>query len=627
LSLTSLTRLLRWARHYKAVAAISAAGIVAFAFLAINVVADLREDVGVNRVVKESRSDGPVHPSIDVSPVGNTAADTNRTSRAAGKSVASSGSGKIDTSGPRPSADDPGYPGYVDAYIAAESNWRDVGFEPLRATGGERRDGNSMPHDDRDKESESAKESLVDDDRAEDEESYPRNEIIAGRVMSEAGMALVGVGVTATATHLFDVPPAVTVPPGDLQRYAVSDSAGQYRFEHLAAGEYRVNSVPTENYGMTQISVRSGVDVADIVVKTQRRLNVAGVVTDTNGQPLAGALVQPQALGQRGAYTDSAGHFELQLQIPEQATGLGIRTKLYGYRGNMTLLGANQVAAGASATIRIELEAMKKHTVVTGVLRSADDRAPIARKTVQLYSAELQRRYHATSNTDGRFTITAVEADAAYELLVAGGAGYATYMQPNVAVTENGLALDLFLEADENRELSGRMVNLNGTPIGNFSLIARAATPPYQAMRVTSDAAGHFVLRNPPQGPLVFESNSIPTLRISGVPVPATAGQTVDLTLDIGRDEIYGFVVDTNGEPVAVLNVVVSWRHSINGMTSSSTRRAAADSRGGFSIRELGPGVHTIIVNATGYKPARIDHDAAIEGYEFTVQLEADTAG
>ena len=221
----------------------------------------------------------------------------------------------------------------------------------------------------------------------------------------------------------------------------------------------------------------------------------------------------------------------------------------------------------------------------------------------------------------------AVEADEAYELLVAGGGGYATYLQSNVAVSENGLDLELLLEADENRELAGRMVNLHGTPIPNFSLIARAATPPFQSMRVTSDAAGHFVLRNPPPSPLVFESKSIPILHVSGVQVPAMPEQTVSLTLDIGRDEIYGQVVDTNGEPVAAPNVVVSWQYAQNGISSSSMRRATADSQGGFSFRELGPGVHTIIVIATGYKTERVDHDAAIQGYEFTVRLEADSAG
>jgi protocatechuate 3,4-dioxygenase beta subunit len=518
-------------------------------------------------------------------------------------------------------------PGQVDAYIAAEAGSRINGFKPLQATGGTRWKGESKLPDARDKESEDDEQSSYDEDRAEDEEPYPRNEIIAGRVLSESGMPLIGVGVTATALNFFDVPPTVTVAPVDLQRYAVTDTAGYYRFEQLVAGDYRINSVPTESYGMSQISVRSGVDFADIVVKTQRQLSVVGRVTDTNGKPLPHALVQPQALGESGAYSDSAGNFQLHLRIPEQAKTLGIRTELYGYRGDRTMLSTDQSLGDQSATLMIELEPLVIHTVVTGVLRSAEDGSPVAQKTVQLYSAQKKQRYSATSKDDGRFTMMAVEAGDQYELLVAGGGGYAAYVQPNIAVDENILELDLRLEADQNRALSGQMVNLHGMPIANFSLVARAANPPYQWVRVTSDARGHFVMQNPPQGPLVFESQSMPHIKISGVQASATNGQMVSLTVDIGRDEIYGNIVDANGQPVAVPNVVASWQHAHNGINSSSTRRTAADSQGGFVFRDLGPGERTIVIDARGYKTARVKHDAAIDGYQFTVQLEADSTG
>ena len=614
-----MTGLISWSLRNRAVAAISAAGLVAAGFLIVTFISNLREDPAASDLASVAshdiaRPDFMGGSAIDTNPAPTQRSGPRDVSRAVGSTGGSGLSQSRETAGE------------VDVYIADSEYGRSGVFEIFGEAGGIPWEGGEPnSHDENDEAVRDDADMLLGDDR--DEEPYARNAVIAGRVMNDSGIALVGIGMTATAIHLFDVPPGVTVPVGDLQRHAVSDTAGRYRFDNLVPGEYRVNNMPTETYGMTQISVRSGVNVADIVLITQRTFNVVGQVTDTMGQPLAGALVQPQILGERGAYTDSTGSFELQLQVGEQASGLGLRTELYGYRGKMTLLGAGQVSGEQYAAVNIQLEALEKHTVVTGILRSAEDGSPVARKTVQLYSAERQQRYHGTSKTDGRFVMTAVEADTTYELLVAGGGGYATYLQPSVAVSENGLDLELLLVADENRTLTGRMVNLHGMPIANFSLIARAAKPPFQSMRVTSDAAGNFVLRNPPPGPLVFESQSIPHLHVSGVQVPAMAEQAVTLTLDIGRDEIYGFVVDTNGEPVTVPNVVVSWRHTQNGITSSSTRRAAADTQGGFSFRQLGPGVHTIHVNAAGYKPARVDHDAAIEGYEFTVRLEADTSG
>ena len=616
---SSLTRLVHWALRYKAVAAISAAGIIAAGFLIVSIASHFGSDSFFNPATWDFAANRSHTPYKDVSPddvsASGAAQSSSRRSGAPGDSQAGAPGHSMSTA----------TAGEVDTYIASDAAWREGTFAATFERGGKPWDGDSASPDYQVQATRGDDETSPDENQAE--EPYPRNAMIAGRVISDSGTALVGIGVTATAIHLFDVPPGMTVPVGDLQRRAVSDTAGYYRFDNLAAGEYRINNVPTETYGMTQISVRSGVDFADLVLKGQRDFSVAGVVTDTKGQPLSGALVQPQALGASGAYTDSAGRFELQLRIQDPAQALGIRTELYGYREKMTLVNATPVSAGQSAPVMIQLDALEKHAVVSGILRSSADSTPVIGKTVQLYSAENRQRYHATSNGDGRFQMIAVEADVQYELLVAGGGGYATYLQPHVAVDENGLDLELLLDADEKRLLQGRMVNLNGTPIPHFSLVARAANPPYQSMRVTSDAAGNFVLRNPPQSPLVFESQSMPHLHISGVQVPALPEQTVSLTLDIGRDEIYGFVVDANGAPVAVPNVVASWRYAQNGISSSSTRRATADAQGGFSFRQLGPGVHTIFVDAAGYKPARIEHDAASDGYEFTIRLEVAPTG
>jgi hypothetical protein len=578
LPLSGFTRLISWALRYKAVAAICMAGIVAAVFLMVSIASHLGSDHFLNRATSDSGPDRSDTVYRDVSPEGVAASGAARSTTGRAGAAGTDGDGQAAAPGHSMSTPTAGE---VDAYIASDAAWREGAFAASFERGGKPWDGDSASSDNQVKATQGDDEASPDDDQPE--EPYPRNAMIAGRVISDSGMALVGIGVTATGIHFFDVPPGLTVPVGDLQRRAVSDTAGYYRFDNLAAGEYRINNVPTETYGMTQIAVRSGVDFADLVLKNQRPLTVSGVVTDTTGQPLAGAQVQPQSLGARGAYTDSAGRFQLQLQIQEQAQGLGIRTALYGYREKMTLVNANQVSAEQSVPVTIQLEPLEKHAVVTGILRSSTDGTPVTGKTVQLYSAENRQRYHATSSVDGRFQMIAVEADVQYELLVAGGGGYATYLQPNVSVGENGLDLELLLDADESRTLKGRMVNLNGTPIPHFSLVARAANPPYQAMRVTSDAAGNFILRNPPQSPLVFESQSMPHLYISGVQIPPISEQTVSLMLDIGRDEIYGFVVDASGAPVAVPNVVVSWRYTQNGITSSSTRRVAADSQGGLA--------------------------------------------
>jgi hypothetical protein len=253
-------------------------------------------------------------------------------------------------------------------------------------------------------------------------------------------------------------------------------------------------------------------------------------------------------------------------------------------------------------------------------VRSAEDGEPLEGQSVVLDTGGRGSWHRATTDAEGHFAMPAVEVGDGYRLLVDARGGFKPYVRPKVAVNASGLQLDIQLEPDGGRVLSGRIVNPEGMPVPNFQLVVRAEKPPYQAMRMSSDAAGYFVVQDPPHGALVFESSSNPQVRIAGVDGGSSA--PIDLIIDTGGNEIYGFVVNEAGQPVPARSVVLSWQHDNGFISASTTRRAVADAQGRFSFGQIGPGVHTILVDAEGYELARVEHDPSRQGYQFVVRLE-----
>jgi hypothetical protein len=138
---------------------------------------------------------------------------------------------------------------------------------------------------------------------------------------------------------------------------------------------------------------------------------------------------------------------------------------------------------------------------------------------------------------------------------------------------------------------------------------------------VTGDTAGRFVVHGIPAGRLVLESGSNPQFIIQGSGVTAEAERALALVLDWGRYEIQGRVVDGGGNAVPVKQVALTWYHTRNGVRSTSSRATAADAQGRFRFTGLGPGPHTIFINAPGFEQTRIIHDVSRQGDQVLVRL------
>ena len=144
-----------------------------------------------------------------------------------------------------------------------------------------------------------------------------------------------------------------------------------------------------------------------------------------------------------------------------------------------------------------------------------------------------------------------------------------------------------------------------------------------QVIEVRGDDQGHFRINNAPRDSLLFETWSFPQFRITNVRAPENY-DLLPLILDWGNHELHGQVQNNLGEPVSSSQIHLTWSHTYNGIRSVSTRKTVADAAGNFRFSRVGPGQHTLSVDAPGFQPSRVSYETDMSGNnEVVIRLQS----
>ncbi|MDH3375853.1 MAG: carboxypeptidase regulatory-like domain-containing protein [Gammaproteobacteria bacterium] len=445
---------------------------------------------------------------------------------------------------------------------------------------------------------------------------------ISGRVMTRAGRPVSGIALTATAGQVVDQDKGKLVLARGNHHETTSGYDGAYKFQQLADGEYHLRTTATRQYAEARMSVRAGVDFADLVLTAHWDLRVHGVVSTPAGEPLRGTQVQPLIHAVKAVSTDKDGEYAFAVKVMETAQNLVINASKDGYKDKKVSLKVAKANAGNDVALNIVMEPEPTAlAVVSGSVHSSLGE-PVAGQRIQMSSTRARENYSATSDKDGKFVIEGVEVSDDYMLSINAADAYEDYFERNLQVTDDGLTLSIELKAKDVGTLTGQMVDLYGNAISHFSLVLQRKKTSYYNARVVGDAVGAFLVENAPAGELRFKTKSNPYHRIEGIRLAAGDEHDVMIVLDSGYDEIRGRVEDGRLNPVAVPNITLTWAHQQKGIRSTSRRTTAADEQGNFAFTQIGPGPHTIRINAPGYKPVQFNHDVTESGSDVVVRLE-----
>ena len=400
-----------------------------------------------------------------------------------------------------------------------------------------------------------------------------------------------------------------------------SDFAGAFLFGDLEDGEYLVSLAPVEGIAPSETTVRAGTLNVMLVLVVQWDYRVYGTVSSTDGKPIGDVHIISGPTSRRTT-SGSKGEYELNISMRVINVQHSIYFKHKDFREQRIRINPADLRDLSSGfQLDISMEPINKLTTVTGSLIDTEGSLVVG-ETLNILTSQMLTKYRTQSDVNGNFYFERVEPGKDYKLAIRPSSTYRNKDISPLVVPDGGLELDIVLELTDQGELSGWMIDLDGNPIPGFFLKLHSTIATGQSVSVTGDQQGFFTVKGFPVGGAQLRTNSYPVLTVKGMRVSPEPEEPVTVVLDTGLNVLQGQVINMFSEPVAASSITLMWDFRLNGLLSSSIRKATTDQNGNFVFTGLGPGLHTMRVSAAGFNNAVLKIETGIDSGEIIVELE-----
>jgi hypothetical protein len=383
----------------------------------------------------------------------------------------------------------------------------------------------------------------------------------------------------------------------------VDDPDGRFTLS-LAPGTYNLDVKP-ESGALTKATVTVTKDkTSEVVVKLTASGVVAGVVTDSEGNHLAGAEVfvlrkgfPDEPVREQYVRTDADGHFAMKNLALET---LGLHVRCAGHTSTQVKATPAPEGTGTELTVKLPVGAR-----VAGHVTSKDGQPVVGEQVNLAQGFNFFGAYSTTTAADGGYQFDHVEAG---DWLVStrryendsGG------QQQKVTVGAEGTVVADFHTAGsaEAAGIINGTVRVGGQPVAKASVSAEDDRGPTSAVTATSDAEGKFTLRGLKPGRitvnLMTEGGLAGTerTRIDDVTKPAS------VEFEFGSASVRALLVASDGKtPVSGAWVMVEGLEKKEGaeVWESIKAQVNSDQQGVISVTGLDPATYRLRVNGSGY--------------------------
>ncbi len=335
------------------------------------------------------------------------------------------------------------------------------------------------------------------------------------------------------------------------------------------------------------------------------------VIDEVTGDPLAGAIISTPDPGSvnRTAVSNAGGEYELRGVTSPKSSRVSVSVKREGYEPKV---GQTATAVAGSKTSGVDF-LLRRNGSISGVVldhldRPVPDVVILARRAIRSTGgvatiADMQR-------SDAKGTFFLEEATPGEGTILEGShPSFVNGLSEPFAVEPDTLVKGIVLRMKVGGDLTGRVVDADGTPIAGATIGARGdlmsvTDPQLLPSNTVSDENGEFRLRRltPGDAAILATAPGFLGTQMTGLEVfEAQTTANVVVTLTTGA-KVSGFVRDTSGAPIKGAKVIaIDTSFGLRKFTDTT------DSKGAFLFDELGPYPIVLEASAKGHGKLRLN--------------------
>ncbi len=427
--------------------------------------------------------------------------------------------------------------------------------------------------------------------------------LIEGRVVTYWGKPVSGISLTIPSepfNNQFQNSPS---------NKAVSNKDGYFLIRTALPPGFSILTKATNVYKSSTSYVDSYSKILRIELRFQELIRVSGKVMDTFGIPVQGATIYYDSKNALSK-SDEGGRFDIQVS-QTRLSNPKLTVIRGGYKPVELTLNEQHYANKKGIDIRLE------HSIHTMTAQGwIGDVSGFGLSGQRIYMSSINddirepdiEDYFALSDLEGLFEFEGIIADRAYQLEVYPTISQGKMIHKTINTSSDMDPINITVESIQLAPLAGIITDLDLNPLPDIQININSKVSTNYNMRVNTNDAGEFYIKQFPVGSITFQTSNLPYLTVLGIEHIPSERQQIKVPIDLGQTSFSGRINSMDGNPVAFAIVALKAFFQLGKTQSSSNRITFTDVNGVYEFNNVGRGLHNLSVISKEYSGVQLSY-------------------